>query len=147
MSSFNFSGIFNNAMFKITETGGILTIKKKDVESIMDYSNSSIKKIEYDTFISLFENNNANRGIYVILNYHNNENSYNIELLKSNSTSASFNLLLSSEETHNLKILKEQKQKILKGRMNLYVDEEINNNLSDLDYNDGDWCDNKMIHY
>jgi len=142
MSSYNFSGIFNNAIFKITETGGILTIKKKDVESIMYYSNSTIKKIEYDTFISLFENNNANRSIYVILNYHNNENSYNIKLLKSNSTSASFNLLLSSKKTHNLK-----EQKVLKGRMNLYVDEEIKNNLSDLDYNDGDWSDNKMIHY
>ena len=142
MSSHNFSGIFNNAIFKITETGGILTIKKKDVESIIHYSNSSIKKIEYDTFISLFENNNSDRGIYVILNYHNNENSYNIELLKSNSTSASFNLLLlSSQKTHNLK-----EQKVLKGRMNLYVDEEINN-LLDIDYNDGDWSDNKMIHY
>lgn len=142
MSSHNFSGIFNNAMFKITKTGGILTIKKKDIESIIYYSNSSIKKIEYDTFISLFENNNADRGIYVILNYHNQENSYNIELLKSNSTSASFNLLLLFQKTHNLK-----EQKVLKGRMNLYVDEEINNNLSDLDYNDGDWSDNKMIHY
>ena len=116
-----FTAVFNNAIFDRNNTGGTLTITKDDTESIIQFSDRPFRQTEninFDTFVSLFSSSGNNsfeedppNGV---LTHDEEQRTYIIRLLNSDTNSAIFSLELLQGETHNLNTLL--------GRMNLFVD-------------------------
>ena len=125
--SYLFSAVFNNAIFDRNNTGGTLTITKDDTESIIQFSDRPFRQTEninFDTFVSLFDTRGNDsfeedppNGV---LTHNEEQRTYIIRLLNSNTDSAIFSLELLPGETHNLNTLL--------GRMNLFVDNKKKNN-------------------
>ena len=120
--SYLFSAIFNNATFVRTNTGGTLTVTANDTESIIQFSDRPFRQtsnISFDAFVSLFKvstgdntfNEDPPNGV---LTHSEEQRTYKITLLNSDLGSATFNLDLLPDETHNLNTVT--------GRMNLFVD-------------------------
>ena len=119
--SYLFSAVFNNAKFDRNETGGTLTITKDNTESIIVFSDRPFRQtenIEYETFVNLFDTSGNNsfeedppNGV---LTHSEEQRTYIIRLLNSNTDSATFSLELLPGESHNLTTVE--------GRMNLFVD-------------------------
>ena len=121
--SYLFSAVFNNATFDRNESGGILTITKNDIESIIQFSDRPFRQtqnIDFDIFISLFEvtgNNSFEEDPpNGVLTHSEEQRTYIIRLLNSENDKATFSLELLPGETHNLTTIS--------GRMNLFVDDE-----------------------
>ena len=124
--SYLFSAVFNNAIFDRNNTGGTLTITKDDTESIIQFSDRPFRQTEninFDTFVSLFSSSGNNsfeedppNGV---LTHDEEQRTYIIRLLNSDTNSAIFSFELLPGETHNLNTIS--------GRMNLFVDNTINN--------------------
>ena len=119
--SYLFSAVFNNATFDRNESGGILTITKNDIESIIQFSDRPFRQtqnIDFDIFISLFEvtgNNSFEEDPpNGVLTHSEEQRTYIIRLLNSENDKATFSLELLPGETHNLNSVQ--------GRMNLFVD-------------------------
>ena len=120
--SYLFSAVFNNAIFDRNNTGGTLTITKDDTESIIQFSDRPFRQTEninFDTFVSLFDTRGNDsfeedppNGV---LTHNEEQRTYIIRLLNSNTDSAIFSLELLPGESHNLNRLS--------GRMNLFVDD------------------------
>ena len=120
--SYLFSAIFNNATFERTNTGGTLTVTDTDTESIIQFSDRPFRQtsnISFDAFVSLFKvstgdntfNEDPPNGV---LTHSEEQRTYKITLLNYDLGSATFNLDLLPDETHNLNTVT--------GRMNLFVD-------------------------
>ena len=118
-----FTAVFNNAIFDRNNTGGTLTITKDDTESIIQFSDRPFRQTEninFDTFVSLFDTRGNDsfeedppNGV---LTHDEEQRTYIIRLLNSDTNSAIFSLELLQGETHNLNTLL--------GRMNLFVDND-----------------------
>ena len=120
--SYLFSAIFNNSTFERTNTGGTLTVTANDTESIIQFSDRPFRQtsnISFDAFVSLFKvstgdntfNEDPPNGV---LTHSEEQRTYKITLLDYDLGSATFNLDLLPDETHNLNTIT--------GRMNLFVD-------------------------
>jgi len=120
--SYLFSAIFNNSTFERTNTGGTLTVTDTDTESIIQFSDRPFRQtsnISFDAFVSLFKvstgdntfNEDPPNGV---LTHSEEQRTYKITLLNYDLGSATFNLDLLPDETHNLNTIT--------GRMNLFVD-------------------------
>jgi len=120
--SYLFSAIFNNSTFERTNTGGTLTVTDTDTESIIQFSDRPFRQtsnISFDAFVSLFKvstgdntfNEDPPNGV---LTHSEEQRTYKITLLDYDLGSATFNLDLLPDETHNLNTIT--------GRMNLFVD-------------------------
>ena len=124
--SYLFSAIFNNSTFERTNTGGKLTVTDTDTESIIQFSDRPFRQtsnISFGAFVSLFKvstgdntfNEDPPNGV---LTHSEEQRTYKITLLDydlgRDLGSATFNLDLLPDETHNLNTVT--------GRMNLFVD-------------------------
>ena len=129
--SYLFSAVFNNAIFDRNNTGGTLTITKDDTESIIQFSDRPFRKTEninFDSFVSLFSaagNNSFEEDPpNGVLTHDEEQRTYIITLLNSDTDSAIFSLELLPGETHNLNTIS--------GRMNLFVDNKNTDTFSSL---------------
>ena len=127
--SYLFSAVFNNAIFDRNNTGGTLTITKDDTESIIQFSDRPFRKTEninFDSFVSLFSaagNNSFEEDPpNGVLTHDEEQRTYIITLLNSDTDSAIFSLELLPGETHNLNTIS--------GRMNLFVDNTNTDNTN-----------------
>jgi hypothetical protein len=119
--SYLFSGVFDNATFDRNEIGGTLSITKDDTESIIQFSDRPFRQtsnITFDEFVNLFGTPGNNsfeedppNGVLVHLEE---QRTYIIRLLSSDSNTATFSLELLPGESHNLSAVL--------GKMNLFVD-------------------------
>ena len=129
--SYLFSAVFNNAIFDRNNTGGTLTITKDGTESIIQFSDRPFRKTEninFDSFVSLFSapgNNSFEEDPpNGVLTHDEEQRTYIITLLNSDTDSAIFSLELLPGETHNLNTIS--------GRMNLFVDNTNTDTFSHL---------------
>ena len=119
--SYLFSAIFNNSIFNRNESGGTLTISKDNTKSIIQFSDRPFRQtgnIDFDTFVSLFDTTGNNSfeedPPNCVLIHDEEQRTYIIRLLNSNTDNATFSLELLPRETHNLTTVE--------GRINLFFD-------------------------
>ena len=121
--SYLFSCVFNNGSFQRNQTGGFLTMNKSDTQSIIQFSDRPFRdstNITFEDFVSLFITSGVDsfkedppNGV---LTHSEDQTTYIIRLSSTNNekTTATFNLELLPNETHNLSNVS--------GRMNFFVD-------------------------
>ena len=122
--SFLFSAVFNNATFDRNVTGGTLTITKYNTESIIKFSDRPFRQtdnITFEQFVSLFGILNSGLNSFAedppnaVLVHNEEQRTYIVRLVSSDSNSATFILDLLPGETHIFSNIN--------GRMNLFVDD------------------------
>ena len=118
------SAVFNNANFSRNSTGGTLTFTRSDVDSIIQFSDRPFRQtqnIDYDTFISLFHtigNNSFEEDPpNAVLVHQEEQRTYIVTLVSSDSNTAKFNLKLLRGQMHNMGDVS--------GRMSLFVDMKV----------------------
>ena len=121
--SFLFSALFTGN-FSRNSTGGTLTFTNTDINSIIQFSDRPFRQtsiITFQQFISLFgiseigSNTFAEDPPNVVLVHEQEQRTYVVRLVSSDSNSATFNLELLPGEKHNLDDVN--------GRMSLFVDD------------------------
>ena len=120
--SYLFSAVFNGD-FSRNSSGGTLTFTESDVDSIIQFSDRPFRQtdnISFEEFVSLFgtirsgSNTFAEDPPNVVLVHEQEQRTYIVRLVSSDSNSATFNLELLPGEMHNLGDVN--------GRMSLFVD-------------------------
>ena len=131
--SYLFSAVFNNTLFLRNSQGGTLTFTRKDVDSIIQFSDRPFRQtynIDYDTFISLFSTSGINSfekdPPNAVLVHEEEQRTYVVKLKLSDSNSATFSLELLPGESHNLNTVS--------GRMNLFVDQSSESYVTSITY-------------
>ena len=125
--SYLFSAVFNNGNFTRDSTGGTLTFTRSDVHSIIQFSDRPFRQtdnIDFESFVSLFGISDSGSNTFAqdppngVLVHEEEQRTYIIRLLNSDTDSATFSLELLPGESHNLTDVN--------GRMSLFVDDSGN---------------------
>lgn len=126
--SYLFSAVFNNGNFTRDSSGGTLTFTRNDIDSIIEFSDRPFRQtdnIDYETFISLFDISDSGSNTFAqdppngVLVHEEEQRTYIIRLLNSDTDSATFSLELLPGESHNLSTVS--------GRLSLFVDNKKKN--------------------
>ena len=123
--SYLFSAVFNNGNFSRDSTGGTLTFTRSDFHSIIQFSDRPFRQtdnIDFESFVSLFGISDSGSNTFAqdppngVLVHEEEQRTYIIRLLNSDTDSVTFSLELLPGESHKLTDVN--------GRMSLFVDDD-----------------------